>query len=84
MSTPSEKLGLNLKEAVATLEQLVEQFELEKEALVAEKDEEIEKVKRELEAEKSKLRVTRLAFETCAGELKVSEDGSFMFFAIDL
>ncbi|CAM8912771.1 unnamed protein product [Rhodiola kirilowii] len=81
MSSPSEKLGVNLSEAIATLEQLIEQFDLEKEALVTEKDEEIEAVKLELEAEKAKLRATRLAFEAKVG---VSDDGCHMIVAIDL
>ncbi|CAM8916133.1 unnamed protein product [Rhodiola kirilowii] len=81
MSSPSEKLRVKLSEAVATLEQLIEQLDLEKEALVTEKDEEIEAVKLELEAEKAKLRATRLAFEAKSG---VSDDGCHMIVAIDL
>lgn len=84
MSTPSEKLGVNLEEAVATLEQLMEQIELEK-SFVSEKDEEIEKLKRELEAEKSKLRATRLAIDTWIDKSNASsEDGSLMIFATEL
>uniref|UniRef100_A0A7N0V7L1 Uncharacterized protein n=1 Tax=Kalanchoe fedtschenkoi TaxID=63787 RepID=A0A7N0V7L1_KALFE len=85
MSTPSEKIASHLAEAVATLELLTREFELEKEALEAEKDEEIEALKRQLEAERAKLRATRLAFQACAGASNDSEDGRHMMIAaIDL